>query len=93
MNAGTAELVDLSTLADVPIICEHSGHIDDPLCHSGHAEWIQRLGPCECGDPGPIFVCDKWRHWVRAAAEREYSLACRSCWSGWPAAQVTFERI
>lgn len=93
MSTGTMELVDLSTLIDVPITCEHSGHIDDSEAHGGDAQWIQRLGPCKCGDPGPVFVCHKWRDWVREAAKRNSSLRCPTCWPGWPAAQVTFERI
>lgn len=93
VEAGVMDRIELSELIDIEIGCEHSLHTGDPDSHEGNAKWIQRLGACECGDAGMIFVCQKWRDWVRQAAKQNKTLMCRTCTTGWPAKQVTYTKI
>lgn len=91
-TTGYLDMVDTTTIEEIPITCEHSRHGADGR-HDGDAEWIQQNGPCHCDNPGTAFVCDKWRQWVSDLATVNGWLFCTGCRHIIAAQLMTYTRI
>ncbi|NKG21086.1 hypothetical protein [Paeniglutamicibacter terrestris] len=92
-DVGVLDMVDLSTIVNVPLPCEHSQHRAAADRHKGDSEWIQYNAGCLCPNIASLFVCPKWRDWVRDLARKDGKLYCMRCKISYPAALTTFERI